>query len=78
MTQENCIIKIKSHKALSFPARVFGYLAQCAQLKNNFENINNGRPKECLNTLPLVSAITRKYTPQGVIHARLSCLQYRH
>lgn len=55
------------------PAKVFGYLLMCNKVK---ENTALREVVEKVANLPFVSAITNKCTPEGVVHAHLSFLQY--
>ena len=55
------------------PAKLFGYMLLCHKLKENM--VVKERAEKIAN-LPLVSSITNKFTPQGVVHAYLSFLQY--
>ena len=76
MNPENSLIKKQA--GFVFPAKIFSYLALCENLKHKAIAITNTENKVKCPNLPLFSGITRKFTPQGVVHAHLSFLKYSH
>ncbi len=55
------------------PAKIFGYMLLCNKVK---EKLASNVPVVQKADLPLISEIIDKFTPEGVVHARLSFLQY--
>ena len=55
------------------PAKLFGYMLLCKKAK---EKLISNVPVVQTADLPLISEMIDKFTPEGVVHARLSFLQY--
>ena len=75
MEHKYCLVKSRVHKGFTFPAKVFGYLALCENLRRKRNSLIEN---ENTNNLPLFSSITSKYTPEGVVHSHWSFLKYTH
>ena len=70
MNHNACILRREEFKEVKFPAKVYGYLALCQDLKQKHqETLKN-------DILPFVSDLTQKSTPEGVRHAYWSFLKY--
>ncbi len=78
MNPENLLVKRQIQHGVSFPAKVFAYLLLCKDTMKANENEGLSKNKQCPNNLPLISELTMKSTPQGLVHARLSFLKYCH
>ncbi|OGI19032.1 MAG: hypothetical protein A3B68_07450 [Candidatus Melainabacteria bacterium RIFCSPHIGHO2_02_FULL_34_12] len=61
--------------SFSLPANVFGYLGLCKEIKKN-KDLAENRIDGAQAKLPLISTIIRRFTPQGVVYAHWSFLQY--
>lgn len=78
MSLENKIIRYSDQGCFSFPARVFAYLALCKDYRKDTIGAGSKNDSGCPNNLPLISSITRKFSPQAVVHAHLAFLKYSH
>ena len=70
--------KVKSRRSSSkivFPAKIFGYLASCEQLRQRVRKVQT-EAIPVYSGLPLVSSVTSKFSPQGVALAHWSFLRY--
>ena len=66
----------KQHfKEITFPARIFGYLALCQNIKIKNKTFTNSTI-EHQKILPFVSSFTKEVTPEGFIHTNLCFLKY--
>lgn len=72
MNPEYSLVRYQIKKEYSIPAKVFAYLSLYKDFKLNRIQTS----KFCPNTLPFVSSISSKATPEGLVRARLSFLKY--
>ena len=76
MNPEYALVKKQIHRSFSIPSQVLSYMGLCYDFK---QKNNDTEGKSTIpNCLPLVSEITMKSTPQGMLHAYLSFLKYSH
>ena len=69
-----CSLNDNRQNGLVFPARIFGYLATCENLKRKIGNLRIF-PSHT-NGLPFVSSFTNRVSPQGVICCNWAFLKY--
>ena len=69
MNYNPCILRKTVFKEAKLPAKLYGYLSLCQDLKHKKE-------AAVKNDLPFVSEMTEKSTPDGVRHAYWSFLRY--
>jgi len=62
-------------KRIGIPAKLYGYFGLCRELLENMKNVRNHSESK-LVALPLVSSLTNKVSPQGLINSHLSFLKY--
>ncbi len=74
MNTHSYMVKRQERRTISFPANILKYLALNETYKQDLKE--NTTVTKKTNDLPFISSITSQFTPQGVIHARLSFLQY--
>ena len=74
MSHNACILRRES-KETRFPAKIYGYLALCKEVKDKNPETHE-ETVVVLGNLPLVSEMTRKSSPEGVLHACWSFLKY--
>ena len=73
--QSTCRISKSRIENMNFPAKVFGYLGICNGLKDRILHIrDNSEPQR--NSLPFVSSMTHRATPEGIIYSHWSFLKY--
>lgn len=72
MNPENALVKrqVELEKGFLIPAGILSYLFMCEELKDKTKNIRI-KKNTCINTLPFVSEITEKATPQGLVDSKL-------
>lgn len=71
-----CVLKKqKKRMELSFPARIFGYLALCESLKQKIKQVSQDALVQT-NKLPFVSGITTRFSPQAAVYIHWSYLKY--
>lgn len=58
-----------------FPAKVFGYVALCENLKHKIENIID-KSTVVYGDLPFVSSMTNRFSPQAAVYAHWAFLKY--
>ncbi len=76
MDHNACILrKRETFKEIKFPAKIYGYLALCQDLKHK-EAKTNKKEVVVLDNLPFVSEMTEKSSPEGVLHACWGFLRY--
>ena len=76
MNPEYSLVKKQIQRSFSIPSQVLSYMALCHDFK---QKSNDTEEKRTIpNCLPLVSEMTMKSTPQGMLYAYLSFLKYRH
>ena len=75
MNPENTLLRKQIvRREYSFPAKIFAYLGLCRQYRTNV--LGNVEKKVNSCNLPLISSLSSRFTPLGLIHARLSFLKY--
>ncbi len=72
--QNACVLRKERYKEAKLPARVYGYLALCADLKEKVSKID--RNAVVLGDLPFVSEMLKNSSPEGVRHAYWAFLKY--
>ncbi len=75
MTKNACILRRETFKEIKLPARVYGYLALCEDLKDKKVEIDE-KAVVVLGNLPFVSEMIKKSSPEGVRHAYWAFLKY--
>lgn len=75
MKKNACILRKDAFKEARLPARVYGYLSLCEDLKHKKEEIDE-KSVVVLGNLPFVSEMTQKTSPEGVRHAYWAFLRY--
>ena len=67
----------RGSREISCPGNILKYLLLNQTYKKEDKNTENSYEiTKTVNDLPFISSITNKISPQGLIHARLSFLQY--
>ena len=75
MNPNACVLRKESFKEIKLPAPVYRYLALCQDLKHKKAEIDK-KAVVVLGSLPFVSEMTMKSSPEGVRHAYWSFLKY--
>ena len=75
MSRNACILRRESFKEAKFPARVYGYLALCEDLKHKKAEIDE-KAIVVLGNLPFVSEMIEKSSLEAVRHAYWAFLRY--
>jgi hypothetical protein len=75
MGNNACILRREGFKEVRLPARIYGYLALCEDLKHKKAEIKE-KSVVVLGNLPFVSEMTEKSSPEGVRHACWAFLKY--
>ena len=70
-----CVIRRESFNEIRFPAQIYGYLALCQEQKHKKVEIDKNAIAVS-GTLPFVSEMVQKSSPEGVRHAYWSFLKY--
>lgn len=76
MTNEiNPCYKRQQEEAIVFPAKVFGYLAMCENVKRKVQEVVE-ESEVVFGDLPFVSSMTNQFSPQAAVHMHWSFLKY--
>ena len=67
--------KKQKEEAIVFPARVFGYLAMCENVKRKVQEVVQ-EAEVVYGDLPFVSSMTNRFSPQAAVHMHWSFLKY--
>lgn len=74
MNYKPCILKRESTE-VRLPAKIYSYLALCEDLKHKKIEIDE-KAVVVLGNLPFVSEMTKKSSPEGVMHVCWGFLRY--